>query len=96
MVLKELETGKSAIIEAVGGEGASRMHLLSMGLIPGAEVKVVKRAPMGDPVELQVRGFALSLHAEDAAKITIHPLEKELMMAGAVYHQTGKPMNIRS
>ena len=76
MVLNELETGKSAIIEAVGGEGASRMHFLSMGLIPGAEVKVVKRAPMGDPVELQVRGFALSLRAEDAAKITIHPLEK--------------------
>ena len=76
MVLKELEIGKSAVIEAVGGEGASRMHLLSMGLIPGAEVKVVKRAPMGDPVELQVRGFALSLRAEDAAKITIHPLDK--------------------
>ncbi|MBP5539845.1 MAG: ferrous iron transport protein B [Bacteroidales bacterium] len=81
MVLKDLETGKSAVIEAVGGEGASRMHLLSMGLIPGAKVKVVKRAPMGDPVELQVRGFALSLRAEDAAKITIHPLEKAAIEA---------------
>ncbi|MCR4566418.1 MAG: ferrous iron transport protein B [Bacteroidales bacterium] len=76
MVLEELGIGKSAVIEEVGGEGASRMHFLSMGLIPGAEVKVVKRAPMGDPIELQVGSFALSLRASEAAKIQIRPIEK--------------------
>ncbi len=74
MNLNELGVGQSAVIDVVGGEGAMRMHFLSMGLIPGAEVKVVKRAPMGDPVELLVKGFALSLRADEAARIQIHPI----------------------
>ena len=53
MTLKDLEIGKSAVIRSVGGKGALRQHFLDMGMIPGAEVSVVKFAPMGDPVELQ-------------------------------------------
>jgi ferrous iron transport protein B len=54
MTLKELEIGKSAVIKTVGGAGALRQHFLDMGMIPGAEVTVVKLAPMGDPMELQI------------------------------------------
>ena len=61
MTLKELETGKSAVIRTVGGKGALRQHFLDMGMIPGAEVTVVKLAPMGDPMELQVHGYELTL-----------------------------------
>ena len=53
MTLKDLEIGKSAVITSVGGKGALRQHFLDMGMIPGAEVTVVKFAPMGDPMELQ-------------------------------------------
>ena len=56
MTLKELKIGKSAVIETVGGSGELRQHFLDMGMIPGAEVTVVKLAPMGDPMELQVHG----------------------------------------
>ena len=55
MTLKDLEIGKSAVIKAVGGEGALRQHFLDMGVIPGAEVTVIKFAPMGDPMELQIQ-----------------------------------------
>ena len=56
MTLRELKIGKSAVIKTVGGEGALRQHFLDMGMIPGAEVTVVKLAPMGDPMELQIHG----------------------------------------
>ncbi len=71
MTLKELEIGKSAVITKVGGEGGLRQHFLDMGMIPGAEVTVVKYAPMGDPVELMVHGYELTLRLDDAAKIEI-------------------------
>ena len=71
MTLKELETGKSAVITAVGGEGALRQHFLDMGVIPGAEIKLVKLAPMGDPMEFQIHGYELTLRVADAAKIQI-------------------------
>ena len=61
MTLKHLEIGKSAVIKAVGGEGALRQHFLDMGVIPGAEVTAVKLAPMGDPMQLQIHGYELSL-----------------------------------
>ena len=61
MTLKDLEIGKSAVIKAVGGEGALRQHFLDMGVIPGAEVTVIKFAPMGDPMELQIHGYELTL-----------------------------------
>lgn len=76
MTLKELPIGKSAVIDAVGGEGALRQHLLDMGVIPGAEVTVVKLAPMGDPMELQIHGYELTIRIADADKITITPIEK--------------------
>ena len=71
MTLKELQIGKSAIVDAVGGAGALRQHFLDMGLIPGAEVTLVKLAPMGDPMELFLRGYTLTLRKEDAHNITI-------------------------
>ncbi len=75
MNLKELEIGKSAVIQSVGGEGALRQHILDMGLIPGVEVTVVKLAPMGDPMELRVHSYELTLRLADAEQIEIE--EKE-------------------
>ena len=77
MTLKELKPGKNARIEAVGGEGALRQHFLDMGLIPGCDVTVVKLAPMGDPMELMIRGYELTLRMDDAAQIRITPLQKD-------------------
>ena len=71
MTLKELKTGESARIESIGGEGALRQHFLDMGLIPGAEVTVVRFAPMGDPMEVRIHGYELSLRLDDAAEIGI-------------------------
>ena len=76
MTLKELQIGKSAIVDAVGGAGALRQHFLDMGLIPGAEVTLVKLAPMGDPMELRIHGYELTLRLDDAAQITVIPTEK--------------------
>ncbi len=71
MTLKELPIGKTATILSVGGSGALRQHFLDMGLIQGAEVTVVKYAPMGDPVELKIHGYELTLRLDDAEKIEI-------------------------
>lgn len=71
MTLKELEIGKSCIVTAVGGEGALRQHFLDMGVIPGAELTLVKYAPMGDPMELRIGGYELTLRLADAEKIEI-------------------------
>lgn len=76
MTLKELEIGKSAVIKNVGGEGALRQHFLDMGMIPGAEVTVVKLAPMGDPVELQIHGYELTLRLAEAAQIEIEEIKE--------------------
>ncbi|MBR5218890.1 MAG: ferrous iron transport protein B [Clostridia bacterium] len=75
MTLKELKQGKSAIITNVGGEGALRQHFLDMGVIPGAEITLVKYAPMGDPMELMIHGYQLTLRLDDADKIEITPFE---------------------
>lgn len=72
MTLKELKIGKTAVIKAVGGEGALRQHFLDMGLIPGVEVTLVKYAPMGDPMELRVHGYELTLRLDDASKIEVN------------------------
>lgn len=77
ITLKDLEIGKSAIIRKVGGEGALRQHFLDMGMIPGAEVTVVKLAPMGDPVELRIHGYELTIRIADAQKIEVTPIKKE-------------------
>ena len=76
MTLRELETGKSAVIRRVGGEGALRQHFLDMGMIPGAEVTVVKLAPMGDPMEVQVHGYELTLRLAEADQIDIEPIRQ--------------------
>lgn len=77
MTLNELKIGKSAVINTVGGDGALRQHFLDMGLLPGAEVTVVKLAPMGDPMELQIHGYELTIRLADAEKIEITPMEKD-------------------
>lgn len=71
MTLKELPIGKTATVQAVGGEGALRQHFLDMGLIPNAEVTMVKFAPMGDPLEVRIHGYELTLRLADAEKIRI-------------------------
>ena len=76
MTLNELKVGSSARIDSVGGEGALRQHFLDMGVIPGAELKLVKLAPMGDPMELRIRGYELTLRLADAEKIGITEIEK--------------------
>ena len=73
MTLKELPIGQSAVITAVGGQGALRQHFLDMGVIPGAEVTLVKYAPLGDPMELRIHGYALTLRLAEADQIRIEP-----------------------
>ena len=75
MTLKEIQPGQSARIEAVGGDGALRQHFLDMGVIPGVDVTVTKLAPMGDPMELRVHGYELTLRLDDAARIDVTRLE---------------------
>ena len=76
MTLDELKTGETSIITAVGGEGALRCHLLDMGLTPRTRVTLQKVAPMGDPIEIRVRGYELTLRVEDAKKITVEEVGK--------------------
>ena len=71
MTLDKLPLGQEAVITAMGGEGALRCRLLDMGLIPKTRVRVEKVAPLGDPLELRVRGYSLSLRKEDAGKIEV-------------------------
>lgn len=83
MTLKELKAGSTAVINTVGGEGALRQHFLDMGLIPGAEVTAVKLAPMGDPMELKLHGYELTIRIADAEKIEITPIKQTLDQASA-------------
>ena len=77
MNLRNLEIGSSAVITSVGGEGALRQHFLDMGVIPGAEVTLIKYAPMGDPMELRIHGYELTLRLADAEKIEIKKVKTE-------------------
>ena len=77
MTLRELKTGQSAVIETVGGQGELRQHFLDMGVIPGAEVTLIKLAPMGDPMELRIHSYELTLRLEEAEKIGITPVERK-------------------
>ncbi len=76
MTLKELKPGQSARITEIGGEGPLRQHFLDMGMIPGAEVTVTKLAPIGDPMELRVQGYELTLRLSEAEKISVTLLEQ--------------------
>jgi len=71
MTLDTLPIGSSAVIDQVGGEGALRRRLLDMGLTPGTRVLVRKAAPLGDPIEIMLRGYELTLRLEDARNITL-------------------------
>jgi ferrous iron transport protein B len=71
MRLNELEVGKTAVVTSVGGEGALRQHFLDMGILPGARLKLVRYAPMGDPMELRIHSYELSLRLADAANIGV-------------------------
>ena len=82
MTLKDLQTGKSAVIRTVGGDGALRQHFLDMGVIPGTEVTVVKYAPMGDPVEILIQGYKLTLRLAEAAEIEV----------GSVHEKKAEPV----
>ena len=73
MTLKDLNIGQRAVITDVEGEGALRQHLLDMGVIPQAEVSIVKYAPMGDPVEVRIHGYELTLRLMEAEKIKVKP-----------------------
>ena len=76
MYLNELKIGSSARITTVGGEGSLRQHFLDMGVIPGAVVTAVKLAPLGDPLELRIHGYELTLRIDDAKKIEVVPEEE--------------------
>ena len=76
MTLREIEIGKKAIITAVGGEGAFRNRLLDMGLIPRTEIMKIKVAPTGDPIQISVRGYELTLRNEDAGFIDVEEKDK--------------------
>ena len=91
MTLKELAIGKAATIVTVGGEGALRQHLLDMGLIPGARVSMVKFAPMGDPVEVRINSYELTLRLADAEKIEIKDVADAEKAAAAV-RRRGVPL----
>ena len=77
MTLNELKIGSSAVITAVGGDGALRCRLLDMGLTPRTRVTLQQVAPMGDPIELFLRGYVLTIRAEDAAKIELEEVHKQ-------------------
>ena len=71
MTLAELKVGQDAVLRTIGGQGELRHHLLDMGLTPGTEVTLRKVAPMGDPIEVELRGYELTLRLADAQKIEI-------------------------
>ena len=77
MTLKDLPIGKTATVTVVGGEGALRQHFLDMGIIPMADVTMVKYAPMGDPVEVGIHSYELTLRLADAAQIQIDNVRNE-------------------
>ena len=85
MTIDAMPIGREAVILRVGGEGVTRTHFLGMGLTPGTRLKVVKRAPMGDPIEIQIRGYALTLRKSDAADIEVEMQED----TGADLRQSG-------
>ncbi len=77
MKLKDLKIGGTAVITSVGGEGRLRQHFLDMGVIPNTEIKLVKLAPMGDPMQFTLHGYELSLRVADAEKIEVEPINEE-------------------
>ena len=77
ITLKDLTIGQKAIIREINGKGAIRQHLLDMGVIPQADISIVKFAPMGDPVEVRIHGYELTLRLQEAEQIIVDPIEIE-------------------
>ena len=73
MELNKLKQGQTGIVQSVGGDGALRQHFLDMGLLPGAEITLIKFAPMGDPIEFKIHGYELTLRVDDAKSIDVLP-----------------------
>ena len=90
MTLKDIKKGNTARITKVGGNGELRRHFLDMGVIPGTEVKVIKYAPMGDPIELMIHGYELTLRLDDAEKIEVEPVEADTSDASENKNRTKK------
>ena len=88
MTLREIKEGQSARVLHVGGSGALRQHFLDMGIIPGTDIKVVKYAPMGDPVEICLHGYELTLRLDDADKIEVETVSE------TVREKTASPMPV--
>lgn len=78
MTLAELPIGQEAVIKTVGGEGILRCRFLDMGIIPKTRVKVLKVAPMGDPIQIHLRGYDITIRKEDAAQIILQDKENEV------------------
>ncbi len=91
MTLNQLSPGQSAAVTHVGGEGALRQHFLDMGVIPGAQITLVKYAPMGDPMELRIHGYTLTLRVDDAKNIGIEPLDQAAVHAPAQERKRVRP-----
>ena len=94
MTLNQLEVGKTAVITEVGGSGALRQHILDLGVIPGARVKLIKYAPMGDPMELRIHSYELTLRLADAANIGVAVCadeEEEISPVGEAWTPVEKP-----
>lgn len=91
MTLRELSIGQNAVITEVGGKGALRHHFLDMGVIPGAEVKLVKYAPMGDPMQLLLQGYELTLRVSDAENIKVEPCEEKDVKPNLVVQTAKNP-----
>ncbi len=91
MTLRDLEIGESCVIERVGGTGSLRQHFLDMGIIPGVRVTLVKYAPMGDPMELRIHGYELTLRLDDAAQIDVSPTEGAEVLSREHHRETAHP-----
>ena len=77
--LKDIKTGETARVEKLGGDGALRQHFLDMGIIPGTEITVVKYAPMGDPIEIRIQGYELTIRLADAEQIEIEDVREDVL-----------------
>ena len=84
MTLDHLHVGQSGIIKTVGGEGVLRRRFLDMGLTPGTRVLIRKMAPLGDPFEIYLRGYELTLRKEDAQRIQIEPVSSKPQKGGSL------------
>ena len=91
MTLADLKIGQDAVLRTIGGQGELRHHLLDMGLTPGTEVTLRKVAPMGDPIEVELRGYELTLRLDDAAKIEVENVHETDRAARSEERHTAVP-----